>query len=266
MTPRDARSGTGAIYWSGASACPHVILLHGLAGSHEVWDRLTPLLNNRCRVGAIHPRGGCSIEHKADRAVQLLERAETPPALIVGHSMGGLIATAMAERRPDLVTAITLINSPPNRESRIARRSVSRVIVGTPVLGAVAWSAAGTDAKIRGLRSAVAPGAPVPEQLLSGLNETTHREYVRSERSINRYLETNSLPRRLAALRVPIGAVFGLQDQRVDPACVLAYREVRAIRVWPIENSGHSPQLEEPHAVAPAILELLDTVHDAHRL
>ena len=39
-----------------------------------------------------------------------------------GHSMGGLVATALTELAPDRVTRLVLVNAPPSYESRTAAR------------------------------------------------------------------------------------------------------------------------------------------------
>jgi len=45
---------------------------------------------------------------------------------VAGHSMGGLVATALTELVPDRVTRLVLVNSPPSYESRTAARGRRR--------------------------------------------------------------------------------------------------------------------------------------------
>jgi triacylglycerol lipase len=71
-------------------------------------------LGHRTYRSAMHANVGCTL----DAADALEERIETIAArrgrkvTIVGHSLGGLLARALAARRPDLVTGIITLGSP----------------------------------------------------------------------------------------------------------------------------------------------------------
>jgi pimeloyl-ACP methyl ester carboxylesterase len=56
----------------------------------------------------------------------VLEHVDAGAALIVGHSLGGVVATAVAQRRPDLVRRL-LLEDPPLFEGDDARRATSPV-------------------------------------------------------------------------------------------------------------------------------------------
>ena len=49
-----------------------------------------------------------------------MDRLGVEHVIVVGHSSGGNTATALAEQRPDLVTALALINTGPRMEALIA--------------------------------------------------------------------------------------------------------------------------------------------------
>ena len=110
---------------------PTMFLLHLLGGSARGWDWLTPLLATRFRCIAVDLPGfgdkadatGFSVSDMAD-AVAADIRAEAPRAwLLVGHSMGAKVATALARRAEDgddglhgLSRLILLAGSPPRPE------------------------------------------------------------------------------------------------------------------------------------------------------
>jgi pimeloyl-ACP methyl ester carboxylesterase len=83
---------------AGPSDAPVVVLIHGLGGSHHTWDRVLPLIEPHARVHAFDLSGSDSIEQDADQAAELVPG----PVVLVGHSRGGLVVTAIAERQPDL--------------------------------------------------------------------------------------------------------------------------------------------------------------------
>ncbi len=116
-----------------------VLLLHGFAEDHRIWDSQTAFLQKNFKVivpdlpgtGRSGSIPDMSMEGLADCIRQLLD-LEIPrdgPAglkgiILIGHSMGGYIVLALAERYPDLVKAIGLFHStayPDNEEKKIAR-------------------------------------------------------------------------------------------------------------------------------------------------
>ncbi|HET8674119.1 MAG TPA: alpha/beta hydrolase [Thermoleophilaceae bacterium] len=96
-----------------------VLLIHGTGGN--VWDPLPGMLASAGhRVIAYDRRGfGASAHpaikdpprHTADAAA-LLQGLNAVPAIVVGHSMGGIIALDLAARHPDLVRALVLVEPP----------------------------------------------------------------------------------------------------------------------------------------------------------
>jgi pimeloyl-ACP methyl ester carboxylesterase len=96
-----------------------VLLIHGTGGN--VWDPLPELLaaaghrviayDRRGFGGSTHPAIKDPPRHTAD-AVSLLEALNAAPAIVVGHSMGGIIALDLAARQPELVRALVLVEPP----------------------------------------------------------------------------------------------------------------------------------------------------------
>ena len=98
-----------------------VVLLHGLSSARSTWRRLTTALAGRYRVLAFDDRGHGESAHApgtytlpyytAD-AVAFVERVAGRPAVLVGHSLGGVIAACVARSRPDLTRGV-LLEDPP---------------------------------------------------------------------------------------------------------------------------------------------------------
>jgi pimeloyl-ACP methyl ester carboxylesterase len=97
-----------------------VLLLHGWAcGSHDWSWQIPVLLISSYRVIAIDHRGhGGSTtpftDYKpqtlADDAAALLNHLEAGPAIVIGHSMGTVVASALSVQHPQLVKALVLID------------------------------------------------------------------------------------------------------------------------------------------------------------
>jgi esterase len=104
----------------GDPAAPPLLLVHGIIGSRATWEWLLPELTERFRVLRLDLRGhgrsdrapGAYIaERYVADAIAVLERIGRP-CVMVGHSLGGAIAAALAQRRPDLLAGVVLEDPP----------------------------------------------------------------------------------------------------------------------------------------------------------
>lgn len=102
---------------------PPVVLVHGSASDHRSWDGQLAAFAARHRTVVYsrrHHRPNPHIgpdevydfeAHRSDLAA-VVETMTTPPAAIVGHSYGAVVALALALSRPELVGTLVLIEPP----------------------------------------------------------------------------------------------------------------------------------------------------------
>lgn len=97
-----------------------ILLLHGFTDSARSWSLTAPYLATGFRVIAPDLRGhghsdqpeGCyTIPEMANDVRFLIEALDLAPTHVVGHSLGGRLAQAIAERWPHLVRKIVLIST-----------------------------------------------------------------------------------------------------------------------------------------------------------
>jgi 3-oxoadipate enol-lactonase len=97
-----------------------IVLLHGYCGSHHYFDEVIPALSKHGRVIAIDQRGHgataksegkYSMEQLADDLAALLDEQQISQINLFGHSLGGYVALAFAERYPERVLTIGLLHS-----------------------------------------------------------------------------------------------------------------------------------------------------------
>jgi cis-3-alkyl-4-acyloxetan-2-one decarboxylase len=102
-----------------------IVLLHGLTGTHEYFAPLAVRLSQTHRVIAPDLLGfGRSpwpdISYSVDEHLSALEQVlPKEPAVLIGHSMGALLALEFARRNPERVAGLVMI-SPPSIQDRAA--------------------------------------------------------------------------------------------------------------------------------------------------
>lgn len=107
----------------GPEGAPVAVLLHGMgaASDHTSWDAVVPLLASDFQLVVVDLRGhGASpwpgsytLAEQADDVARLLDGLGVTRATVIGHSMGGRVALALAMTRPELVEALVVEDSPP---------------------------------------------------------------------------------------------------------------------------------------------------------
>ena len=100
-------------------SAPAWVLLHYFGGSALSWGSLAAALGEPCVMpdlrgfGGAPPGGGMAVADYADDAAALVQ----PGCILVGHSMGGKVALALAARRPPGLRGLVLVApSPPGPE------------------------------------------------------------------------------------------------------------------------------------------------------
>jgi pimeloyl-ACP methyl ester carboxylesterase len=240
----------------GPRDAPVLLLIHGSASSTRSWDALVPLLTTSHRVIRIDllghgrsakPAGrGYEIPEQARRIGEALDRLWIEHAIVVGHSSGGIVATALAEQRPDLVTALALINTGPSLDAFIAPPSAA--------IGPSQWPP--TDEQIRQLASTgfSRAGYQIPQELVDDVRGMTYHTFTATMQAARAYLQQQSLPDRLTALDTSLLVIFGDQDRRWRPSSATDYRAVLGAKVEMLPGVGHSPMLEDPPRTAAPLL------------
>jgi pimeloyl-ACP methyl ester carboxylesterase len=98
-----------------------VVLLHGFAEDGEIWDNQVNFLKNHFRLiipdlagsGKSDLVRGANIETYADIIKEIvdIECPDADPVTLIGHSMGGYITLAFAEKYPKLLDSFGLFHS-----------------------------------------------------------------------------------------------------------------------------------------------------------
>lgn len=128
MTSRAAVDRQALHYTEIGTTGPRVVLLHGLFGQGKNWTTIAKSLADRARVIMLdlpnHGRSGwtesLTYAEMATAITGVLTTDSDEPLNVIGHSMGGKVAMAMALLQPDLVERLVVADIAPVRYERIS--------------------------------------------------------------------------------------------------------------------------------------------------
>jgi pimeloyl-ACP methyl ester carboxylesterase len=269
IVPVDAQTNV-AVFEAGRSDsdAPAILLLHGLGHwTQAAWDFVAAELEATHRlVGFDLPGFGKSSKPdvvydlayftRAARAV--VEALDLHGFVLIGHSLGGLIAANYAATYPDDVRRLVLVA--PGGFMRTPKLLVR--ILGSRIVTGVADSVRPSRAWVRHtFETAVFDPADIDEGLHAQMYALTRdgamvRAFWRVYRdALKDFLDLRALHAKLAAYHGPVLLVWGRQDRFVPIKALDSAR-----RVYPhaeieiFEPCGHCPSFEYPEKLTARLL------------
>jgi 3-oxoadipate enol-lactonase len=242
-----------------------VVLLHPVGLRAEFWDPVVAELENSFRLIAPDARGHgesdwdgkpFSLDDLAGDVIGLLRAVGGAPAVLVGCSMGGMVAQGVALQAPDLAAGVVVANTTHTRTDQgrgVMEQRAIEAAKGMPIVLQTTLS--------RWFSNEVQRSQPdIVERARAWLLEAdpiVHSWSWRAIRDLN-YGE------RLKDVRVPALAIGGTDDQSAAPSAVEAMS-----RVFPhgtyreMEGVGHLSPLEQPARFAAHLREFIGGLPDA---
>ncbi len=229
-----------------------VVLVHGLGGSVGWWEEVMPALRDKyvLRIDLLghgqsaKPESGYSIAEQGSRVGEVLDRLGVRRAVVVGHSTGGYVATALAEQRRGLVEALALIDSGPRLDALTDNGPAGELLLN-PAIGQPLWPLL-PDAAIRySMSSAFSCDVPIPDRLVADFRGMTYRSVTATSNASDEYLRDRVESDRLVDLHLPTMVIYGVQDKRWPAESFEEYRRVPNARLESLD-CGHTPMLENP--------------------
>lgn len=245
-----------------------ILFLHGLGGQlhhfrHTLFDRLS----GDFRVIALdRPGSGYSVRaagadgrlgEQADVVAGFIDALSLGKPLVVGHSLGGAVALALAIDHPDKVSGLALLSpvthqadaAPPEFAALSVRSALRRRLLAHTVAVPMALKRASQT-----LAFVFGPQSPPKDYVVAGGGllglrpshvEATMADFVALEREIGAY------EARLGEITVPVGILFGTADKVIrheDHAMPLVGR-IANLDLELLDGIGHMPQFAAPNAV-----------------
>jgi carboxylesterase len=225
-----------------------VLLLHGFTSTLDTVRALCPLLTEAglpYRMPVLRGHGLTPEALRQVRAQDWIDDAraalddllrEVDCAVVVGLSMGGLVALTLAAERPERLAGIVAV---------------------VPALRFVDWRAPFSPLLHGVIRRVSTPPVPPGETYIS-----TNYTWVLTRSFVELYRFGQQVERRLSEVRVPLLVIGARHDRVVRPECAeLTYQKVsstdKALRIF--ERSGHEMlQSSEREQVFAEILSFIE--------
>lgn len=247
-----------------------IVLIHGYTASMNWFEQLAPLLAAQHRVisvdllghgGSEKPSAGYEISDQANAIAEALAGMEVTDATVVGHSLGGTVATALAEQSPDLAPRVVILDQAIDdsyEHLSFAAKLGYRPVIG-PALDRLMQLAPSSAVRAQ-YDQAFAPGFNIasgfenPDQVVDDLREMTYAAFTDVADAESSYSDTRPLNERLSALQIPLLVVFGTEDQIYDAVpAIQPYEDIEGVQTELLDGVGHSPNVEAPERTAALI-------------
>ena len=236
-----------------SGAEPALVLVHGFTDTSRSFTLLAPHLAGRRLImpdlrghGASRAGKGFGIADFADDIAGLIQHLQVDRPVVVGHSLGAMVAIALAARHNDLIGGLVVLAG--TLKPDFARDHP--LVTG-----------------VQALRDPISPADPfydwwhacrpgVPQPFLAGLAKDASAMPAARWRAILEEIGRADLTGAAQAVRIQTLIIAGACDPLFGDAHQQALLSVlpEADLVW-AEDCGHNPHWEDPALVAKAIIE-----------
>ena len=256
-----ARVNGNMLFYRESGDGPPAVFIHGFPLDHSLWlDQLKGLAHVRHCI-ALDLRGFgrsdptvdavLTMEMLADDVAGLLEALGVGGADVVGHSMGGYVALALWELRPDVVRSLALVDTRAGGDGAEARTGrdamIDRILDG--------GKSALADEMVRNLLGRE-PSRRAQARLRSMVESTRYETLVAAIEGMKDRKDRTAI---LPTISVPTVVIGGEEDTLIPPDRI---REVSAAipgaRTSIIARAGHLTPIEQPDPVNQALIELFE--------
>lgn len=280
-------SGVRLHYIEAGAGDPPVVLLHGLGSSVTKWRDTLPLIGARRRGIAVDlpgfglseaPRARYTLGFLAGGVRAFLDSIGVERCVLVGNSLGGLVAMWIAAAWPERVAGLALVDPAlplPAGARPDASTSLRMAVACLPGVGEALYSAfvrfkSADDQLADGLRRNVADPSRLSAETLRRMHDESEQRRNRTELrrptlSAQRQLVWMLTARRAevdrvaASLKVPTLLLWGSEDRLVPlPTGEHWVGKIPGAELIVLEGAGHNPQMEFPDRFAELVLAFAD--------
>lgn len=236
---------------------PAIVLIHGYGSNWNTWGRVVDRLSRDFHLFALDLRAmgrsgrygvGSSRQTWADDVAAVLPALSSAPVYLIGHSLGGWVAAAVAAQHPELVAKAVLVEPYSGANSEVRKQARQR------------------PPEHRGLRARQIRSAATPEDLIpavaeqySGASDDSIGRIAKmwfqmdpalEEGPISRSEDSETFDDLFSAIKCPVLMIRGATDK----GGILSDEETNRVAglipnarvlIWP--KVGHSPHIARNH-------------------
>jgi 3-oxoadipate enol-lactonase len=233
-----------------------LVFLHGVGGGHHAWEQQLPYFAGLGYPSHAWDQPGYGhspavepydLEHISASLARLIESLGDEPVVLVGHSMGGMIAQETYARHPRLVKALALCFTSPafaGGSSEFTKQFIAARIAPLDEGKSMAEIAAQ-------LIPTMGSNSKLAEQLMAGVPPETYRKAVRLLTTFDRRKE-------LAGIKVPTLLIAGSEDKTAPPSVMERMaQKIPGAEYALIPDCGHLGPMDRPEEFNAALLAFL---------
>jgi pimeloyl-ACP methyl ester carboxylesterase len=236
---------------------PVIILIHGIASSAATFRRVVPLLRDRYRCISLDllgfgespsPEGATYTveEHVAAIEATIRSLELSAPFILVGHSLGSLLAARYTARYPAQVSRLVLVSppvylAPTEIGDPKARAQVGRYLKAYEFLRGnkdFTMATASTISRVLQLGTAL---------------EVNEHNWTAFILSLKNCIESQTTVSDIASVNVPIDVIYGALDQFIAAGTMRIIEQMRHVTMHRVEVNDHLVRTRLAKAIVEAI-------------
>lgn len=236
---------------------PVVVMVHGIASSATTFKRVIPRLKDSHRCISLDllgfgespsPEGAKYTieEHVAAIHATIRSLRLSGPFVLMGHSMGSLLAARYAAIYPQHVRQLLLVSPPvymspsefSDQRTRTQVGAYLRVYEYMRSNKEFTMATASTIGRIFGV---------------SDVLEVTERNWPAFMASLQNCIESQTTISDIAAVKVPVNVIYGAQDQFIAPGTLRIIEQMRHVTIRRVEVNDHLIRNRLAKAIVAAI-------------
>jgi pimeloyl-ACP methyl ester carboxylesterase len=234
-----------------------VLFLHGWLGSWRYWFPTMEVVSEHFRTYSFDffgfgdsrlKRTQESIQNYSDQVIRFLDALGIERVLLVGHSMGGMVALKTAINHPERIVRVATVGAPIDGDSLSWLLKLTDRPLLADMFANLPWLRRLLFRFFLGSTSDPAVGEVVDDSVKSS-SQTLRR-------AVSSMWRTDLRPE-LGRLRVPTLIVHGGRDDIVNPKQVDLFNTISTAEVALMPSSRHFPFLDESELFNDMLLRFL---------
>ncbi len=224
-----------------------LVFIHGWAASHRFWKHQISYFTSRNYVFAYDLRGhgdsakperGYHVEAHVDDLKTLLTKYQISSPVLVGHSLGGMIALQYALEQPTSPRALVLVGTSP-RPIDSRKRSIQFSFLRFMIRLSRNRASKFTEKELF--------GPDVDPELVEWVNDESLRTPTHVILEILQDVKKFNVTSRLSDIKIPTLLISGEFDSATTPNSATQMQQLLPqAQIQLVKGAGHNCMLEEP--------------------